>query len=166
MKKVGILSILVLLSLFSRAQENNYNWAFGFYGDVQAKTNGQHSFGMQAKYNVDKHSAFQAQVFGRKNFVGIGADYLFLIKDRTKSDFNIFVGPGIEQNFYWSTEDDGILRPEPKSSYFNVAGQAGASYYFRPVQLSIYAAYKVKYDFSNEEVSPNFISLGVRYHLW
>lgn len=156
------MGLFIAVTAFSQ----EYNWGFGFYGDVQASSDSQHSFGMQAKYDVDNRNAFQAQVFGRKNFVGIGADYLFSILDKNKSDFNVFLGPGIEQNFYWSTEDDGILRPEPKDSFFSAAGQVGLSYYFRPVQLSLYAAYKVKYDFTNKETSPDFISLGVRYHLW
>lgn len=166
MKRKLLLCICLLVTLGTYAQENNYNWAFGFYGDIQAKSAGQHSFGMQAKYELDGHNAIQAQVFGRKNFVGIGADYLFSVLNRNKRDFNVFIGPGVEQNFYWSTEDDGILRPEPKSSYFNVAGQIGVSYYFRPVQLSLYTAYKVKYDFNEDVLSPNYISLGIRYHLW
>lgn len=164
MKKILFVLIGLVLAVSSHAQQ--YNWAFGFYGDVQASTNAQHSFGMQAKYDADNRNALQAQVFGRKNYVGIGADYLFSVWDKNKSDFNVFIGPGIEQNFYWEVENDGILRPEPEASFFNAAAQVGLNYYFRPVQLSLYAAYKVKYDFTNKETSPNFISIGVRYHLW
>lgn len=164
MKKIIVILTVLFAGYSASAQE--YNWGFGFYGDIQAKSNPRHSFGLQAKYDLDNHSALQAQVFGRTNYVGIGADYLFSIFNKKNKDFNVFLGPGVEQNFYWSTEDDGILRPEPEASYFNGAAQAGVSYYFRPVQLSLYASYKVKYDFTNEEVSPNFISLGVRYHLW
>lgn len=170
MKNILLLSLGVLFAVSSKAQvpsyEQDYKWGFGFYGDIQASSNAVHNFGMQAKYDLDGRNSFQAQVFGRKNFVGIGADYLFSFMNTKKSDFNIFIGPGIEQNFYWSTEDDGILRPEPKSSYFNVAGQVGAGYYFREVRLSVYGAYKVKHDFDNDRTEANYISLGVRYHLW
>ncbi|MCI0921235.1 hypothetical protein [Sphingobacterium rhinopitheci] len=164
MKKIILGAFAVLFAISSHAQE--YKWGFGFYGDIQASSNAKHTFGMQGKYDLDNHSALQAQVFGRTNYVGIGADYLYSFMNKKKSDFNVFLGVGVEENFYWDTEDDGILRPEPQASYFNGAGQVGLSYYFRPVRLSLYGAYKVKYDFNNDEVAPNFISLGVRYHLW
>lgn len=164
MKRTLLFAICVLFVLTTSAQE--YNWGFGFMGDFQAAKSSNHSFGMQAKYDFDKHSAVQAQVFGRKNYVGIGADYLYSFLDKKKSDFNVFLGAGVEENFYWSTEDDGILRPETEDNYFSGTGQVGVSYYFRPVQLSVFGAYKVKYNFRDKDTQPNFISIGVRYHLW
>lgn len=161
-----ILIIMISLFLTANAYSQQYNWGFGFFGDLQASSSANHSFGLQSKYDASKHSAIQAQVFGRTNYVGFGADYLYSFLDKTKSDFNVFLGAGVEENLFWSTEDDGILRPELADNYFNASGQVGVNYYFRPVQLSVYAAYKVKYDFKNEHTQPDYISLGVRYHLW
>ena len=165
MKKLLLIAAGLIFAFSSVAQE--YKWAFGFYGDIQAESPSyEKSFGMLGKYVLDNHSSVQAQVFGRTNHVGIGADYLYSFLNRAKNNFNIFLGAGIEQNFYWSTEEDGILRPESKSNDFEAAAQVGADYYFRPVRLSVFTAYKVKYNIKAEDTKPNYISLGIRYHLW
>lgn len=164
MKRIILVFIGLACCMASYAQD--YKWGFGFYGEFKVAGVTDNSFGMQAKYDLDNHSAFQAQVFGRKNFVGIGADYLYSIFNRQKSNFNVFLGPGLEQNFYWSTEDDGILKPERKSSYFSGAGQVGVSYAFPDVRLSLYSAYKVKYNTKEDKFEPNYLNIGVRYHLW
>lgn len=164
MKKILLFAAALFFAASSYAQE--YNWGFGFYGDIQASAENNKNFGLQAKYDADKHSSFQAQVFGRTNFVGIGADYLYSFLNKEKNNFNVFLGAGIEQNFYWSTEGDGILRPEPETDDFGGSAQLGVNYYFKPVQLSVFSGYKVKYYFNKENFEPNYIMIGVRYHLW
>lgn len=165
MKKILFLALSLLFVTLTHAQE--YKWSVGFYGDMELKAPEYYSnFGMQAKYDLDKHSALQAQVFGRSNYVGIAADYLFAVLNKEKNDFNVFIGPGIEQTFAWARNDKGILQPEDLGNYFSGTGQVGANYYFRPVRLSVFAAYKVKYMFKNQEVAPNFVSVGLHYHMW
>lgn len=164
MNRIGILVFLLSIVFTSSAQD--YKFGFGFLDEFRLSGGTANSFGLQAMYNLDKHSSVQAQVFGRKNYVGIGADYLFSVLDKKKKNYNVFLGLGIEENIFWSTEDDAILQTESKSNYFNGNGQIGVSYYFKPVQLSVYSSYKVKYEFKNEDLRANFITIGVRYHLW
>lgn len=166
MKKIVLLFVGLSLCCFSFAQEQHYKWGFGFYGEFKVAGATDNSFGMQASYDLDHHSSLQAQVFGRKSFVGIGADYLYSILNRHKNNFNVFLGAGVEENFYWSTEDDGILKPERNSNYFSGAGQVGVSYAFPDVRLSLYSSYKVKYNTKADKFEPNYMTIGVRYHLW
>jgi len=147
------------------AQE--HKWAFGFYADVQfEKDVTPASFGVQGKYDIGRHSAFQAQVHGRSTFVSVGGDYLFAILDQKQNNFNVFLGAGVAQDFFnHGTFKDGD-RVKDRASYFMGNGQIGLSYSFQPIPLSVYAGYKLKYNFDQDKVNPNFMMFGLRYHLW
>lgn len=164
------------VAMISRAQD--HKWAFGFYGDVQLESPGYAgSFGVQGKYDVTNRSALQATVNGRNGYVAVGADYLLSLLDKKKSNFNVFLGAGISQDFYRYNEllvdpelpysgEKPTVFPEEKQNYTVANGQVGVSYYFPAIQLSVYTGYKVKYNFKFEETDPNFLMFGVRYHLW
>lgn len=166
MKNIGLLFSLVLLTFMAKGQE--HDWAFGFYGDVQLESptyNG--SFGIQGKYDFGRFSAVQAQVYGRNGYVSAGADYLFSFLDKDKSNFNIFLGAGLSQDFYKYNEIGGeMVTPAERENYTVANGQLGVSYYFPEVNLSVYGGYKAKYHFDWEEFDPNFVMIGIRYHLW
>lgn len=167
--KYTLFIICSLLALGS-VQAQEHQWAFGFYGDVQLEDPSYNaSFGVQGKYDIGNFQALQAQVHGRGDFVGVGADYLVNFLNKEKSNFNIFLGGGFSQEFY--TYDLTINEGENQArrmreNFSKVNGQAGLSYYFMPVQLSIYAGYKLKYQLKNEVTEPNYIMFGLRYHIW
>ncbi|WP_437921860.1 hypothetical protein [Sphingobacterium sp. LRF_L2] len=167
MKNISLLFISILFTLVAKSQEQ-HAWAFGFYGDVQLESptyNG--AFGIQGKYDFGRFSSAQAQVFGRNGYVSVGADYLFSFLDREKTNFNVFLGGGIGQDFYRYNEIAGEkIVPEQKENHTVANGQVGLSYYFPSVNLSLYAGYKVKYNLDWEEVDPNYVMFGIRYHLW
>lgn len=164
MKRIYLTAVLmVTLLAFSFGQE--HRWAFGFYSDMNAKTTKDYSFGVQAKYDLDNRSSLQAQVHGRTSFVSVGADYLFSFLDKQKSDFNVFLGAGIGEEFI-SYQTDEITTVKVRDEQFVLNGQAGVSYYFRPVGLSMYTGYKVKYATKADVFEPNYLMLGLRYHLW
>ncbi len=166
MKNIFLLLILSVVILQGKAQD--HAWAFGFYGDVQLESPGyQGAFGIQGKYDFATHSAIQAQVYGRNGYVAVGGDYILSLLDRTKSNFNVFLGGGISQDFYRYQElSEEQAWPEKRENFTMVNGQVGASYYFPTVNLSLYTGYKLKYNFEWEEIDPNYLMLGVRYHLW
>ncbi|TDS16084.1 hypothetical protein [Sphingobacterium paludis] len=167
MKNISLLFTLILLAMTASAQED-HEWAFGFYGDVQLKAptyNG--AFGIQGKYDFGTFSSVQAQVYGRNGYVAAGADYLFSFLDREQSNFNVFVGAGLSQDFYRFNEDDvEVVTPEARRSFTVANSQLGVSYYFPEANVSVYGGYKVKYHFDWEQFDPNFIMFGLRYHLW
>lgn len=164
-----ILSILSLC-LFMVAHGQDHKWAFGFYGDIQMEAPGYvGSFGVQGKYDLDKRSALQAMVNGRSGYVAVGADYLFSVLDKRKSNFDLFLGVGISQDFYryneiWTGTEPSL--PELRENFTLVNGQIGISYYIPSVNLSVYTGYKAKFQFEAEQFDPNYLMLGVRYHLW
>ncbi len=164
-----ILSILSL-SLFITAYGQDHKWAFGFYADVQLEAPSYvGSFGVQGKYDLAKRSALQAQVNGRNGYVSVGADYLFSLMDKRKSNFDVFLGAGISQDFYryneiWTGNEPSL--PTVKESFTLLNGQLGVSYYIPSVNLSVYTGYKAKFHFESEQFEPNYLMLGVRYHLW
>lgn len=168
MKKIFVLLFLSAIVFGGKAQDQA--WAFGFYGDVQLKSpDYKGAFGIQGKYDFAPYSAVQAQVHGRSGYVAVGADYLLSFLDRTKSNFNIFLGGGLSQDFYryneLMTEQEQVL-PERRENFTIVNGQVGVSYYIPEVNLSLYTGYKLKYNFEWEEIEPNYLMFGVRYHLW
>lgn len=164
-KNVILIVVFVgALSIFSFAQQ--HDWAFGFYSDMNVKATRENSFGVQAKYDLDGRSALQAQVHGRSSFISLGADYLVSLFDKRKNNFNIFLGGGIAEEFVQFQQPEGLDYVAVKSEAFNVNGQAGVNYYFAPVNLSLYTGYKIKYNTQADSFLPNFIMLGVRYHLW
>ncbi|MCY4779824.1 hypothetical protein ORI89_09185 [Sphingobacterium sp. UT-1RO-CII-1] len=165
-KIIPVFFALFLIALMGKAQENK--WAFGFYGDVQLDSKTLGTFGVQSKYDVDNRSAVQAQVYGRNGYFAVGADYLFSFLNKTKTNWNIFLGAGASQDFYRYNEipSDVTAIPDKRDNFTVANGQAGVSYYFPSVDLSVYTGYKVKYNFKWEEVDANFLMLGLRYHIW
>lgn len=165
-------TLLVFCCLFFLAsvKAQDHNWAFGFYGDVQLEdASYDASFGVQGKYDIGNFQALQAQVHGRGDFVGVGADYLVNLLNKRKSNFNVFLGGGFSQEFYtydYTLVNDEEHTIQSKENFSIANGQAGLSYYFAPVQLSVYAGYKLKYQFKNELVDPNYLMFGLRYHIW
>ena len=168
MKK--LLTLCIGLCFMASAKAQDHKWAFGFYGDVQLEDAAYDaSFGVQGRYDLDVRQSLQAQVHGRGDYIALGADYLVQIFNKEKSKFNIFLGPGISQDFYTYefTKDGEVEGPiRRKENFTKAVGQAGLSYYFPEVDLSIYAGYKMKYQFKNEKTEPNYLMFGVRYHIW
>jgi len=159
---------MVLGLQFSNAQEHDF--AFGFYGDIQLEDAAYDaSFGVQGKYEYSNFQGIQAQIHGRGDFVGVGADYIVNFLDKEKSNFNVFIGAGLSQDFYryeLAVDGDTEAPFQEKESFTKAIGQVGLSYYFPVASLSIYSGYKLKYQFKNELTEPNYIMLGLRYHLW
>ncbi len=162
----GTLTVIIVVVLSSVSFGQTHNWAFGFYGDMNVKKTKQNTFGVQAKYDLDNRSSLQAQVHGRNTLVAIGADYLFSLLDKKKSDFNIFLGAGASEEFIRDQEGEDADYAMVKNDSFVLNGQVGASYYFSPVKLSVYAGYKAKYITADEKFRPDYLMLGVCYHLW
>jgi hypothetical protein len=82
----------------------------------------------------------------------------------------VFVGAGLGEEFY-TDSDEIFLNDQPttikvRDNVFVGNGQVGLSYYFPAVGLSLYSGYKAKFSFEDESFSPNYLMLGVRYHLW
>ncbi|MGO1243340.1 MAG: hypothetical protein ACTJHT_09800 [Sphingobacterium sp.] len=168
MKNILIIFVLIALVHTSYGQQNSF--ALGFYGEVQLEDpsyNG--AFGIQGKYDFTNHSGVQAQVYGRNGYVAVGADYILSILDRSKTNFQVFIGGGVSQDFYRyndADDNDNITIPESKDNFTVLNGQAGFGYFFPDVNLSVYTGYKLKYNTNWDEVDPNYVMLGVRYHLW
>lgn len=162
----GILTSLFVAAITTLSFGQEHNWAFGFYGDMNVKRARENSFGVQAKYDLDNRSSLQAQVHGRNSFVSIGADYLFSFLDKRKSNFNAFLGAGLAEDFVRYQQAEGVDYVLVKDESFILNGQVGVGYYFPLVKLSLYTGYKVKYLVADEKVEPNYLMLGVRYHLW
>ncbi|TDQ76418.1 hypothetical protein [Sphingobacterium yanglingense] len=158
--------ILFITGMSTLSFGQDHSWAFGFYGDMSVKSAKESSFGIQGKYDLNSRNAVQAQVHGRGNFVSVGADYLFSFLDKRKSNFNVFLGTGVAEDFVRYQEVGVKEYAFVKDERFVLNGQIGLSYYFKPVQLSVYTGYKVKYLVEDENFQPNYLTLGVRYHLW
>lgn len=160
------LTIMLMAGLSTLSFGQDHSWAFGFYGDMSVKSAKESSFGVQGKYDLNSRNSVQGQVHGRSNFVSVGADYLFSFLDKRKSNFNVFLGAGVAEDFV-RYQDPGVQEYVfVKDERFVLNGQLGLSYYFKPVQLSVYTGYKVKYLVEDETFLPNYLTLGVRYHLW
>ena len=168
MKKLIWIAALLIMPFLSNAQE--HDWAFGFYSDLRLEdANYDASFGVQGKYDFTNRQSVQAQFHGRGDMLAVGADYLVQFLDKEKSNFNVFAGVGVGQEFFtydYAFEGNTEAPTQVKENFTKANGQIGLSYYFPVVDLSIYAGYKYKYQFKNEVSEPNFVMLGLRYHIW
>lgn len=148
----------------------DHDWAFGFFGDMNVKESSYDaSFGLQGKYSFTNFQSVQAQFHGRGDLLAVGADYLVNLFDRQQSNFNVFLGAGLAQEFFtydYAFPDGEGGATRLKENFTKVNGQAGISYYFPDVALSLYTGYKVKYQFEDEKTEPHFLVFGIRYHLW
>ncbi|MFD2600213.1 hypothetical protein ACFSQ3_14745 [Sphingobacterium corticis] len=170
MKKIVLLVLVVLGLNQSYAQE--HDWGFGFYGDMNLQApefgeRGRGTFGIQGKYDFALHHGVQALVHGQKDFVAVGADYIFNFLDRTANNWNVFAGAGA------SSEWDRILsydandaRIEDFHQRTTLNAQAGISYYVPDVALSVYVGYKAKTEVNFKDDRPHFVMAGLRYHIW
>lgn len=168
-KKLTLFLLGLIVAGAVTAQEQN--WAFGFYGDMQAASPSfGGTFGIHGKYDFAPHHGVQVLVNGRKDYVAVGADYIVNFLDRTENNFNVFAGAGVSQDFYRREVisvdgEEEILRQEyERFSVLNA--QLGVSYYVPDVALSLFAGYKLKYDVDANNVQPNFLMIGLRYHIW
>lgn len=171
MKKF-LLSFFTLLtfSLTSFAQTSKY--AVGLFTDIMLEAPSYDTFyGITGKYDYNKHTDFQAFV-GYSNFhmTTIGADVIYNLKDKTKSNFNIYGGIGISGDFYKrkiEVEYEGVTsNGYAKANYLAINPTIGLSYYFSAIKSSFYAGYKVKfYPFEGGALDINYLSIGLRYHL-
>lgn len=165
MNKLLLLVCGICFTQIALAQEERVG--LGFYGDIDLeRSESRGSYGIQGTYDLNKHHSVQAQVYGRSNYVAVGADYLLSFLDKTQSNFNIFAGGGISEDFISYAKEDLVSTIKVQDSYFKGNLQAAVSYYFKPVQLSVYGGYKWHYNFTTSEANPNHIMLGLRYHLW
>ncbi len=168
MKKLLWVIIAILSPVILNAQE--HDWAFGIYSDLKLDdASYDASFGIQGKYDFTNRQSIQAQFHGRGDLLAVGADYLVNILNKEKSDFNIFLGAGLGQEFFtydYSVEGDNDDPIKRKENFTKANGQVAISYYFPSVDLSLYTGYKVKYQFKDGVTEPNYIMLGLRYHIW
>jgi len=168
MKKLFWIVCAFLFPIALNAQE--HDWAFGLYSDIKLDDAAYDaSFGVQGKYDFTNRQSIQAQFHGRGDLLAVGADYLVSILNKEKSNFNVFLGAGIGQEFFtydYSVEGTNDQPIQRKDNYTKANGQIGISYYFPTVDLSLYTGYKVKYQFKDEITEPNYIMLGLRYHIW
>lgn len=168
MKKLLWIVCAFILPITLHAQE--HDWAFGLYSDLKLDDAGYDaSFGVQGKYDFTNRQSIQAQFHGRGDLLAVGADYLVSFLNKEKSNFNVFMGLGLGQEFF--TYDYSVEGPEDQpmrrtENFTKANGQIGLSYYFPAVDLSLYTGYKVKYQFKNEVTEPNYVMLGLRYHIW
>lgn len=167
--RIAVLLIALCASIgYTQAQDKK--WAFGFYGDMQLEAPGYPgTFGVQGKYDFSNRSAVQALVNGRNGYVSVGADYVFSFLDKSKSNWDVFLGAGISQDFYryntFYPEEENVT-PTVRKNYTMLNGQVGVSRYFPELSISVFTGYKLKFHFEYEEIDPNYVMLGVRYHLW
>lgn len=99
----------------------------------------------------------------------VGADYIYNIKDQTKSNFNIYGGIGLSGDFYKQKivveSEDKKISGYAKKNYVAINPTIGASYRFDPVKSTVFAGYKVKYYPFEDAMDINYLSVGFRYHL-
>lgn len=168
MKRI-FLTIFIAVSVVLGAKAQEHAWSFGLYSDVKMQTEGHGTtFGLLGKYDFSNRSGVQAQVHGRTDFVSVGADYILNIFDKTKRNFNVYLGGGFSQDFYGETSSLSDLNVnQPAADYSVLNGQAGVSYYFAPVKLSLFSGYKLKHILNNDVDNQNthYLTVGVRYHL-
>lgn len=167
-KLIWFIAAVIIFPVSLQAQE--HDWAFGLYGDIKLDDPSYDaSFGVQGKYDFTNYQGIQAQIHGRGDLLAVGADYIVNFLNKEKSNFNVFAGLGLAQEFYtydYTINGDVIIQQTRKENYSKANGQIGLSYYFPTVDLSIYTGYKLKYQFKNEVTEPHYLMLGIRYHIW
>src|SRR5690606_33167198 len=99
MKRLLWIFCAFIFPISLHAQE--HDWAFGIYSDLKLDDAAYDaSFGVQGKYDFNNRSAVQAQIHGRGDLLAVGADYVVSIFNKEKSNFNIFLGAGLGQEFF------------------------------------------------------------------
>ena len=153
----------------SNAQTSKY--AVGVFSDVMLEAPRYDTFyGLNGKYDLNNHSGVQAFVgYSNVHMTTVGADFIYNVKDKTQSNFNIYGGIGLSGDFYKQKVEiefhDTKVRGYAKANYLALNPTVGVSYYFSPVNSTVFAGYKVKYNPFEDAVDINYLSLGVRYHL-
>lgn len=153
----------------SNAQVSKYS--IGVFGDVMLEAPTYDTFyGINGKCDFNNHSGIQAFVgYSNVHMTTVGGDIIYNIKDKSRSNFNIYGGIGLSGDFYKQKVEiefqHANARGYAKASYLALNPTVGVSYYFSPVNSTVIAGYKVKYYPFEDGVDINYLSLGVRYHL-
>ncbi|AIM39238.1 hypothetical protein KO02_23025 [Sphingobacterium sp. ML3W] len=127
-------------------------------------------YGVNGSYSLNNHGVIQTFVgYSNVHMTTVGADYIYNIKDNTKSNFNVYGGIGISGDFYKQkieVEYEGTkAKGYAKANYLAINPTIGISYHFDVIRSTFYAGYKVKYYAFENAMDINFLSLGLRYHL-
>lgn len=171
MKKHIYLAVFVL-SLFTftvKAQTSKYS--VGVFGDIMLEAPTYSTFyGVNGKYDLNNHSGVQAFVgYSNVHMTTVGVDFIYNLKNKTQSNFNIYGGIGVSGDFYKQKVEvefqDTRVNGYAKKSYLALNPTFGVSYYFSPVNSTVFAGYKVKYYPFEDAVDINYLSLGIRYQL-
>lgn len=158
----------VALAFSSNAQTSKYS--IGLFSDIMLESPTYSTFyGVNGKYDFNNHSGIQAYIgYSNVHMTTVGADFIYNIKDKTKSNFNIYGGIGISGDFYKQKFDleiqDKKSHVYAKENYFALNPTIGVSYYFSRVKSTVFGGYKVKYYPFEDAVDINYLSLGIRYH--
>lgn len=167
MKSYSLFILLIFSSVAGFSQQQK--WSAGLYSHMLMESPGyDFSIGVQGKYDFALRHAAQAQVSFGSDATFLEAAYLFSFLDRTKSNFNVFAGAGVGHYFYKYNSDFFVdnerVNTEISENSMLLSGQIGVSYYIPKIKTSIYTGYKAYYDLDYDELAPNYLMLGVRYH--
>lgn len=171
MKKQIYLTVfaLSLITLTVKAQTSKYS--VGVFGDIMLEAPTYRTFyGVNGKYDFNNHSGIQAFVgYSNVHMTTVGGDFIYNIKDKSQSNFNIYGGIGFSGDFYKQKVEiefqDTKAHGYAKASYLALNPTIGVSYYFSTANSALFAGYKVKYYPFEDAVDINYLSFGVRYHL-
>lgn len=166
-----LFSAVVAVTFFFSSNAQTSKYSVGVFGDIMLEAPTYDTFyGVNGKYDFNNHNGVQAFVgYSNVHMTTFGADFIYNIKDKTQSNFNVYGGIGLSGDFYkqkveidfQSTKAHGYA----KASYLALNPTVGVSYYFKPVNTTVFAGYKVKYYVFEDALNINYLSLGVRYHL-
>ncbi|MBE8715501.1 hypothetical protein [Sphingobacterium hungaricum] len=167
MKSYSLFVLLIFSSIAGFAQQQK--WSAGLYSHMEMESpHYDFSIGVQGKYDFALRHAAQAQVSLGSNATFLEASYLFSFLDRTKSNFNVFAGAGVGHYFYSFNSsfyvNNEVVTAEISDNTILLSGQLGISYYIPKIKTSIYTGYKAYYDVDYDQLAPNYLMLGVRYH--
>lgn len=161
--------VAVTFAFSSNAQTSKYS--VGVFGDIMLEAPTYDTFyGVNGKYDFNNHSGLQAFIgYSNVHMTTFGADFIYNIKDKSQSNFNVYGGIGLSGDFYKQKVEidfqDTKTHGYAKASYLALNPTVGVSYYFKPVNTTVFAGYKVKYYVFEDALNINYLSLGVRYHL-
>ncbi|MEN5434747.1 outer membrane beta-barrel protein [Sphingobacterium faecium] len=166
-----LLSFFMVFVCFLTTKAQISKYSIGVFSDIMLEAPTYDTFyGINGKYDLNNHSGIQ--VFGgysNVHMTTVGADYIYNIKDQTKSNFNIYGGIGLSGDFYKQKivveSEDKKISGYAKKNYVAINPTIGVSYRFDPVKSTVFAGYKVKYYPFEDAMDINYLSVGIRYHL-
>ncbi|MFD2597639.1 outer membrane beta-barrel protein [Sphingobacterium corticis] len=169
LKKI-LLSVFITITFQANTIAQTSNYSVGLFADMMMESPGYDTYyGVNGKYDFSKHSAVQAFVgYSNIHITTIGADYIYQIFDKEKSNFNIYGGLGFSGDFYRKTVHvefgEYSASGKVKMNLFAINPTIGISYHAPIINSSIFAGYKAKYYPFENAVDINFLSVGLRYH--